>query len=794
MAIIDSLPDAQSGCEFPSHLIDPKLKDKKWVLAYLKATYGQHRGNSGYFSNGRKSDWIEARRYAQGNQNVTKYHKWASRLKDAQGRTVSYMDLNWSIVSVIPKFRNVLLGYFSKLQYTVGCNAINPEAVLEKETKEKLMWAKQKLKPFFDKMEREAGVNLGPNPLLQEADQVIFDTMEELQMFFNLSFRLQTEISMEEGQRMVFYENAWKDIEQKLWEDIIDLAAIGLCVYVDRISKRIKVRYCDPVNMILDNFRGHDGEKMERIGEFQLKTIAQLKLEYGDQISEKDAYELAYKHRGMFGNADRLSPYNDYVNTDATNTYYPWDNFQILELELYFDSCDRIKHERKYVGGAPSEGGVRLTFQKPFNTKLSKEEATDLSTGESYIKKEVVATDVKTVYGGNWIVGTDMIFNAGKINDISRSQENPKDCMKPMKFYRIGEKSTVEAMIPFADSLQMGWLKVQNLKARAIPKGIMIEVGAFENVALDGKVLSARELLEVAVQSGIIIYRKNSTMDDDGYDATNQKPVEETKGGLGAEFAELTNAMANDIMMCREVSGISEIFDASSQDPKQLVGTAKMALAGTQNALSPMVNCFVWMHEKAAIDIGLKLQLLAKNGDIEGYAPALGTNILQTIKIGSNISMTHYGYEIKAMPTEEQKQRILQSAQMALANPNDPTHGGIDFSDYLALGRMLDENKVKLAEAFLSYKVRKFKEHTQKLQQDAIKAQGDQNKQLESVKMQAAKQTEELKTKNEIDVDNAKTLNIIKVLERKYELEKELGYHLTDNKVNEKRRTADLNV
>lgn len=793
MAIIDSLPDAQEGCEFPSHLIDPKLKDAKWVLAYIKAAYGQHRGNSGYFSNGRKSDWIDARRYAQGNQNVTKYHKWASRLKDAQGRTVSYLDLNWSIVSVIPKFRNVLLGYFSKLQYSVSCNAINPEAVLEKETAEKLMWAKQRLKPMFDQMEKEAGVKLDQSELLKDIEQVHFDTMEELKMFFNLSFRLQTEISMEEGQRMVFYENAWKDIEQKLWEDVIDLAAIGLCVYVDRISKRIKVRYCDPVNMILDNFRGHDGERMERIGEFQLKTIAQLKLEYGDQITERQAYDLAFKHRGMFGNADRLSPYNDYVNTDATNTYYPWDNFQILELEMYYDSCDRIKHERKYVGGAPSEGGVRMTYAKPFNTKLTREEATD-SNGESYVKKEVVATDLKTVYGGNWIVGTDMIFNAGKVSDISRSKENPKECMKPMKFYRISEKSTVEAMIPFADSLQMGWLKVQNLKSRAIPKGLMIEVGAFENVALDGKIITARELLEVAIQSGIIIYRKNSTMDDEGYDSSGQKPVEETTGGLGQEFAELTNSMANDIMMCREVSGISEIFDASSQDPKQLVGTAKMALAGTQNALSPMVKAFVWMHEKAALDIGLKLQLLAKKGQIEGYAPALGSNVLQTIKIGSEISLTHYGYEIVAMPTEEQKQRILQSAQMALANPNDPTHGGIDFPDYLALGRMLDENKVKLAEAYLTYKVRKFKEHLQKMQQDAIASQGDQNKQLEAVKGKTLMQTEDYKTKNAIAVDNAKTENQLRLLERKYQLEKELGYHLTDNKVNEKRRTADLEV
>lgn len=787
MALIDSLPDIDGEFEFPSHLIDPKNKDKKWCLQYIKATYQQHRGNAGYFSNGRKADWIEARRYAAGNQNVIKYHKWASRLTDAQGRVVSYLDLNWSIVSVIPKFRNVLKGYFSKLQYSVGVDAINPEAALEKERNKKAIWSAKKLKPFFDKLEKMAGAKFGESPALEFAPE----TKEELEMFFNLSFRLQTEISMEEGQRMVFYENAWKDIEEKLWEDVIDLGALGLCVYVDRISRRIKVRYCDPVNMILDNFRGHDGEKMERIGEFTLKTIAQLKLQAGNQFTEKEYYDLAYSHRGMLGNAEQLSPYMDYVNTDTINTFYPWDNFQILELEVYWDSCDRIKHERKWVGGGP-KNGVRMTFEKPFKTKLSSDIAVE--DGVEYVQREVIATDVKTVYGGKWIVGTDYLYDYGKINDISRTKENPKECMKPMKFYRISEKSTIEQMIPFADSLQMSWLKIQNLKARAIPKGIMIEVGAFENVALDGKIMTARELLEVAVQSGIIIYRKNSTMDDDGYDQTTNKPVEETKGGMGAEFAELTESMANDIMMCREVSGISEIFDASAQDPKQLVGTAKLAIAGTQNALTPMIRGFVWMHEKAAIDIGCKLQELAKYGGIEGYAPALGTDILQTIKIGSDISLVHYGYKIEAMPNEEQKMRVRQAADMALSNPNDPTHGGIDFSDYLALGRMLDNGQIKLAEAFLSYKVRKFKEHVAKMQSDAIKQQGEQNQQLEVTKAKMVKDGKAMEIEGDIALDNAITENKLKLLREEYRLKKELAGVESENKVNETKRTADLEV
>lgn len=776
------LPDSDYDGDFPSHLVDPKKKDDKWLLQYAKAAYARHRKNQTL--NTRRGDWIDARRYAQGNQSVTKYQKWATRLKDAEGRPVSYMDLNWGIVSVIPKFRNILKGYFSKLQYAVSCTAINPEAGKDREKAKAQLWAAQQLKGFFGDLEKKTGVKFG-----ESVEGFIPETKEELELFFNLAFQLQSEISMEIGERMVFYENAWEDIAEQLWEDIIDLGCLGCCTYVDPISNRIKLRYCDPPNMLIDEFRGHDGSVLERIGEFRMFTIQQLKLTAGNQFTEQQYYDLAYKNRGQYGNADNLSPFADYINTDATlNGFYPYDNFQILVLECYLDSCDRHVGEKKMVKG------VQYSFKKPFNTKLGSfgeqlnpSQYPNARTDESgrLYEKIVDATDLKTVYGFHWIVGTDHLFNSGKVYNISRPKENQKECFKPMKFYRVAHKSTVEKMIPLADSYHMSWLKVQNLKARAMPKGIMIEIGAFENVALDGKILTARELLEVAVQSGIIIYRKGSTQDDDGYDNTSDSPVTETKGGLGAEFQELINSMATDIMTMRDVSGISEIFDASAQDPKQLVGTAELALVGTQNALSPLIKGFTWIYEKTAVDVSLKLQELARNGKIKGYVPALGSNVGKIIEIGSEISFANMGIKLEALPTEEQKRRIMQVAQLALESVNDPTKGGIDFSDYLAIGRMIDDGKTKLAEAFLAYKIRKFKEETQAMAERNMQVQGQEQQKLEVVKADKSKEVLLFSTEQAKDVDNNKADNEIRVMREKYKLEKELNASKTVDKVAE---------
>lgn len=760
----DSLPkhDEYGKVEFPSHLIDPAKKDKKWALQYFKAAYYQHKNNQGFFSNEKKADWMEARKYAQGTQSVTKYHKWASRLTDQSGNTVSYLDLNWKIVSPVPKFCDVLKGYFSKLKYDITCNAINPEASLEREQAKASMWAVKMLQPFFAELEQAAGQSFGENPDVP----FVPETKEELELFFNLSFRLKTEIAMERGQKMVFNENAWDEMADLIWDDVIQIGALGAAAYVDPISKRIKLRYCDPVNMLLDSFRGKNGDKMERIGEFQLKTLAQIKLEAGDQFTDEEYYEIAKNNCGRYGNAEKLSPYADYVNTDAINNFYPYDNMQILVLELYLDSCDTIKHEKKTVKG------VKYMFKKPYNEKVGKKTKTD-AEGNIY-EREVIATDVKTVYGGTWVVGTDYIYNWGKCKDISRPKDNPKETMKPMKFYRISEQSSVERMLPFADSIQMTWLKMQNLKARAIPKGLMIEMGAFENLMLDGSALSSREALEIAIQSGIILYRRNSTHDDDGYDNTGP-PIAETKGGLGAEFQELKQTLFEDIMMCREVSGISELFDASQQNPKQLVGTANLAIAGTQNAITSMINGFVWMHERLAIEICLKLQLLARYGNIQGYAPALGRNVLEIINIGKEITTVMYGIVLEAQPNEDQKLRIMQAAQLALESVNDPNKGGIDFADYLRIGKFVDEGNLKMAEAYLGYKTRMFQRQQQQIVERNIQLQGEQNKELAAVTEKSKQDTITLDTQSKIAVDNNKAANDLNYLKTEYQLKSGLS-------------------
>lgn len=788
----DALPDATGMIgEFPSHLADPKDKGKQWHLAFSKAMYWCHKNQVGYFTNEKKWDWVESRTYAQGNQNVEKYNKWCSRLTNSEGKTVSYLDLNWKIVSPAPKFRAVLKGYFSKLQFKPTATSINPEAADDKKRMQNTVWATKILKPYFDALEQKAGQDLGTNlvaskmPAGPDGKPLLPETMEELQLFFNLSVRLQSEISMEMGMEMVLNENDWAEIALKLWEDVIDLGAIGLCCYVDPIGRKIKLRYCDPVNMILDTYRGHDGEAMERIGEFKLMTVSQLKLEAGDQFTEEQYYEMAKNNVNRFGNAERISPWADYINTDNIyNWYTPYDNWNVLVMEWYTDSSDRKKFKREV------KNGVKMTYEVPYDRKTGKSEERNESGGLMY-SKEVLAVDNKTIYGANWIVGTDYIFNWGKVNDISRPKENPRECTKPMKFYRISNQSVMELMIPYLDSIQLGWLKMQNLKARALPKGLIIDVEALENLVVDGKIMSTKEVLEAAVQSGMILIRRKSPLDDEGYDSSQSPPVIETKGGLGAEFKELLEAIQGDIQSCREVSGISEMFDASPQDPKQLVGTAKLQVAGTMNAIGSMINGFVKLFEKTCIDMSLKFQIMAKYGMMHYYNPALGITVTEFLSRMDSITPALFGIKIEALPTEEDKMHLMEVAKAALESTNDPTKGGINYPDYLKMVRFLKDNNVKLAEAYFDYALAKFKQEQAQIAQQNVQANAQANQQTEKVKAQEELKSLQAKTQLKLQEIEAEKNAKKELLAFEYQLKAALNEKITQHDITKHLRTND---
>ena len=100
---------------FPSDNIDPELKKKSdYSLKWAKAAYGLHQKTEGGTKRTRNNDIALLRLYSQGRQPVEKYLDILCP-KDKHQKRKSYMDLSTDPISIIPKFRSIVIGKFMQM-------------------------------------------------------------------------------------------------------------------------------------------------------------------------------------------------------------------------------------------------------------------------------------------------------------------------------------------------------------------------------------------------------------------------------------------------------------------------------------------------------------------------------------------------------------------------------------------------------------------------------------------------------------------------------------------------------
>jgi len=697
--------DYQGG--YPNDGIAPDKKDYDWHLKAGKALYLKQR-NALWLNSGRRLDYITNRLYADGNQDTTRYVDKIAVLEE-RGQAVSYRDLDWGITSTAPKLINAILGYWEKLDYDIFFDCINPLAAEDRKFIEASIQTKIILKDFNEYVAKMAGIPNSPPVVTPEK-------IEEMQAFLKDGFRLPYEMEMELGVQMVQEESDWKLMRRQLRREFIINGAAFAKIYVDRISQRVKMRQCDLANLVIEDFYGQDGDASKGIGEVVSMYIYEARLEWGDQFTDKEYYEMAKSAVGQDGNPLQLGLYSDYVNTDSQfNFYRPWDNFKINVLDFEIYSSDRIMKE------VTTKKGYVETYHRESDAKTYKR---DKTKGENIYSEEVRAVDIKTVRGGKWVINTDFMADWGKKHDIARPNENKRECYREFKLYRAANKSILELVLPLLDQLQLAVLNKANDLSRAIPPGWKIEMGAFENVLMDGKLKNSEELFTMANETGNIIYRQKSTIDDEGH-ISQANPVEWIDRDIMHRIQGWWFEIDKLIKMIQVVSGINEMMDATTPNADQPVQTAEMALQGAENSLSPMIQGMINMHEKMAYTIMLKLQVIAQNGKIEGYA-TLGDGFKQLITLGKDISTLSYATRVQALPTAKDKAAIMQMAQEAVNSNLKTGEGGLDPADYIKLQFFLNSGgNLKLAYFMLNQSMDKARAKAQQDKQAADKANTD---------------------------------------------------------------------
>jgi hypothetical protein len=335
-----------------------------------------------------------ARRYAGGYQDTDQYRDLIAVSGD-----LSYMNLDWSIVPIIPKFIDLIVNSITNYEYSIKANAIDPVAVDKKKKKEMEMKTKMISKNFLMQLQEQSGV-----PMIDDNEEIP-ETEAEIELFMQLGYKQAAEIAIEQGLALAMDINDWKELAKRV---VRDLVVVGTgCVKTELDHRGVIIRYVDPLYFVSSFPQAPDYKGITWAGEIRRVTISALKDEAGDQISEKEYREIATNFKGKYDNPTTFTI--DPI-VDANTSAYEYDQFLVDVLDGQFKVPNKLKTEKKY--------------NKYGNYTVHKKEDTYTPPEKSKFKREVKQTDYECKYSGKWVIGTHVVFDYGKAKNQIRAKSS----------------------------------------------------------------------------------------------------------------------------------------------------------------------------------------------------------------------------------------------------------------------------------------------------------------------------------------------------------------------------------
>jgi hypothetical protein len=703
---------------YPSHLIPNSEKNRDWILAYVKAAHKEFNGMNGKIFYGARYTYATIRDYAMGTQSISKYKRM---LDVSESENDSWLNIDWSILPVVSRFRRLALAKLSKRSYNITATPIDILSQEEIQGYKAKQEVKIKMRSELQKMN---------SPLANEG---VFSMeegeprdMEELQIHMDFSFKHKLSEEIEEVIKNVLNINDYEEIRNRLLEDAFDFGVCGVKEYVQ--DGVVRLRHVRPENIITSYCMNRDFSDAQHIGELKMMSLADIRRQAGAEFSEEQFYDIAERFVNSFQNPSAMPPKRG-VGAD-------YDSFQIPVLDIEFISVNSIDIESR----VDKRGNqVRRVFNKARKRKTN----------------DYTTTHYKVVYKAKWILGTEYLFDYGLCTNMKRERSNMTETTMSYhlfapEFYDMRATSIMEQVIPIADSIQLNWFKLQNAIAIARPKGIQIALDAIENIPLGsgGAELSPKDVLDLFNKKGTLVYRY---LDPSG-NPSPYKPIEEIENGLGRDVSTYYDLITRNMQMLRDITGLNEYVDGSSIDPRTLSNVTRLAEEASNNALFACVQADRIILERVAKTVIVRLQDLIKFGTYHpAYKKALGVETIKYISGNADFSYREFGIKIEDKPDVIEREKLKAMAGQYMGA------GLIDFEDLVLIE---NSENLKKAQYILAYRLKKRKEEKLKesmllqqqnaaVQQQSVAAKGEAD--IAKIEAQGQMKMELEKLKGEIE-------------------------------------------
>ncbi len=685
------------------------------------------------------NQWGEFHRlrlYARGEQAIGKYKNELAIDGD-----LSYLNLDWTPVPIIPKFIDIVVNGMSDRMFKVNCVAMDALSAEKRNTFQDTVERNVVSADIYRQVEKEFGVQM-----FEVDPETLPETDAEMELYMQLNYKPAIEIANETAINTMLEESHYVDTRKRVDYDIATLG-IGMCKHMFQLGDGIRVEYVDPANVVYSYTEDPYFKDCFYWGEIKTLPIAEL-VKIDPEITNEQMEEISKYSQSWY----------DYYNVAQMyeNSMFSRDTCTLLYFN--YKTTNSFVYKKKQT----AEGTFK-TVEKDdeFNPP---QEMMDEGNFEKVEKRIDVWYEGVMVMGTNIILKWEMMENMVRPNSANQyAYPNYVACAPRM--YKGVLESLVRRMIPFADLIQLTHLKIQQVVSKVVPDGVFIDADGLSEVDLGtGAAYNPEDALRLYFQTGSVVGRSYT---QDGEFNNARQPISQLTSSSGQSKMQMLIGNYNHYLnMIRQVTGLNEARDASTPDPNSLVGVQKLAALNSNVATRHILKASLYITQRLAECLSIRTADVLQYSDFrDEFAMQIGKYNLGILEEISNLYLYDFGIFIEMTPDEEEKAQLEQNIQMALQS------GGIDLEDAIDIRTI---NNLKLANQLLKVKRKQTEKLKQQQAQQAQAMQGQQQQQLQQMKAQADMQKSQQEMQSKIQIKQAEIAFEIEKQKNEAELKRRL--------------------
>jgi len=683
----------------------------------------QDRFNTNY------NNFHRLRLYARGEQSIQKYKDELSINGD-----LSYLNLDWKPVPVIPKFVDIVVNGMSQRSYDIKAVAQDPTSIQKRTKYAENILVDINAKQYLDKVKQVTGMDLFFN---KDQENAPIDE-EELELHMQMDYKQSIEVAEEEVINNVLAKNKYDLTRRRLNQDLTILGIAATKTSFNR-SEGVTVDYVDPASLVYSYSEDPNFEDIYYVGEVKPISLPELKKQFPD-LTPNDLEEI----QKYPGNQNYTRNWSGRYDDSTVQVLY-------FEYKTYTNQVFKIKQ---------TASGLEKALEK-------QDTFIDAPEGDNFKK---AFRSIEVLYSGAKILGHEKMLEWKLAENMTRPNAdtvkvNMNYNIVAPRLYKGRIESIVSRITGFADMIQLTHLKLQQVMSRIVPDGVYMDIDGLAEVDLgNGTNYNPAEALNMYFQTGSLVGR---SMTQDGGMNPGKVPIQElsTSNGMG-KIQSLIQTYEYYLKMIRDVTGLNEARDGTLPDKQSLVGLQKLAAANSNVATRHVLQASLYLTLRTCENISLRVaDALMFPMTKQSLASSISRYNVGTLEELSGLNIHDFGIFLELEPDEEQRQILEQNIQIALQSGQIGLEDAIDIREVANL---------KLANQMLKKRRKDKAAREQQVQQANMQAQAQSNAQLAEKTALAETQKQQILTEQKVQLENAKSQLDIKKMEMEAQIKQQL--------------------